>query len=991
MPRVNRCIVCQGTSARLSHRQHRPAQAFRAEALEDRRLFDGVLYSPEVLALPASAGNFKERVADLNGDHAPDLVVTSGTRNVAVLLNRGGDAAGAFAPAVISALLPSGTLFDFNIGDLDGDGDIDLVGTSTAGVISTRLNDGHGSFGAAISSTPAGVAPSEIGVGDLTGDGRADLVLAGDTGTQPGVAAVAVYTGNGDGTFAATATSLQTVVTSTATIDFVTLADLDADNDLDIVGGNFASVGTLATFLNNGSGSISAGTTYAGGKSSENVLVADVTGDGRVDLVVGDMNQYSLRVLPGTGGGAFNASSPVIYPNAFDGDTIAAGDLNGDGRADVISRSLSSAVPIAFLGTATGLVQPAGPTDAQLAGGTGWRPATSAISDLNGDGKGDLAVLVSSRAGLFNSTTLNATLTLAFGDGSGSFYVPSLLNDRRFDLPRGSGMDKHATLIDVDGDGFLDAVDLSHADSNFRVAWGLGDGRFDAATTFSAPSASLYSDDVTFADVDGDGLLDAIWGTGAAENASLRVSLNAGNRIFAPSILTAGPLAAKLIVEDFDGDGRDDLLSVGNGATKLLSNGDGTFTRSTVASPYSTTATSIIITDAALADISGDGIKDLVVSVSINHLDPVVTASLGTTGGSFDAPVFSTINVSRPGALRAADFDSDGISELLVLYFAAVPSGQAIIKWNGSSLVVASQLPNPSAATTPSEVAPLVADADADGDLDLFYAALTNRNFVEVRLNRGDGTFEPARFFHRNYYNYLNTAAADAIAVGDIDCDGKPDLVAFEGDHFSALINRQIVAADAVAPALSIAAFDPSGFRPVVRVTSSEPLAVGSVSAADLTITNLTTGQTFVATKVLFGDGNRSLSFQLPVGLSDGHYRLTLAAGAMSDIAGNPSAAVTLDNAATYVLAGDADRDHAVGFGDLIILAQSYGQVGKTFSQGNFDYSPDGKVDFNDLVILAQHYKVSAALFESLKLQAVAPSGKASYKPTKRPGATVLS
>ena len=62
-----------------------------------------------------------------------------------------------------------------------------------------------------------------------------------------------------------------------------------------------------------------------------------------------------------------------------------------------------------------------------------------------------------------------------------------------------------------------------------------------------------------------------------------------------------------------------------------------------------------------------------------------------------------------------------------------------------------------------------------------------------------------------------------------------------------------------------------------------------------------------------------------------------------------------------HVLAGDLNRDRVVDFSDMLILAQNYGQTGKTFSQGNIDYSSEGLVGFDDLLMLAQRYGTSLA------------------------------
>lgn len=99
---------------------------------------------------------------------------------------------------------------------------------------------------------------------------------------------------------------------------------------------------------------------------------------------------------------------------------------------------------------------------------------------------------------------------------------------------------------------------------------------------------------------------------------------------------------------------------------------------------------------------------------------------------------------------------------------------------------------------------------------------------------------------------------------------------------------------------------------------------------------------------------NADGTFALP---PDGNYTATLPAGSVLDKAGNPLAsAVTLS---FHVLAGDANRDRVVDFSDLLILAQNYGQTGKTFSQGNFNYDATGDVNFEDLLLLAQRYGTS--------------------------------
>jgi serralysin len=126
---------------------------------------------------------------------------------------------------------------------------------------------------------------------------------------------------------------------------------------------------------------------------------------------------------------------------------------------------------------------------------------------------------------------------------------------------------------------------------------------------------------------------------------------------------------------------------------------------------------------------------------------------------------------------------------------------------------------------------------------------------------------------------------------------------------------------------------------------------------------------------------------------ANGRFLLSIAAGAITDVAGNSMAAPV---SFTFShLNGDATNNGKVEFFDLIQLSQSYGLSGKTFSLGNFDYDPEGKVDFNDLVILAQNYNVTLpALVQPLTAAiAVVGTGEKTEKTLskKKPSSDVLA
>lgn len=157
---------------------------------------------------------------------------------------------------------------------------------------------------------------------------------------------------------------------------------------------------------------------------------------------------------------------------------------------------------------------------------------------------------------------------------------------------------------------------------------------------------------------------------------------------------------------------------------------------------------------------------------------------------------------------------------------------------------------------------------------------------------------------------------------------------------------------DQVAPTVTASAFAFETAR-AARFSFSEDVSA-SVAASDVTVRRVSDNAIVPMASFTYDAPTKTANFVLVPGLADGNYRATLAAGSVADAAGNGLAsASTLE---FFVLAGDANRDRTVGFADLVILSQNFNLAGKTFSQGNFDYSVDGAVNFHDLVLLVQRY-----------------------------------
>ncbi|HUI84292.1 MAG TPA: VCBS repeat-containing protein, partial [Candidatus Binatia bacterium] len=220
-------------------------------------------------------------VADFNGDGKPDLAVAEESSGAAGILLGNGD--GTFQPVVNYATGVSP--WSIAAGDFNGDGKLDLVTANlVSNNVSVLLGNGNGTFQSALNYS-AGINPSSLAIGDFNHDGKADLAVA-DMGSN----SVSVLLGNGNGTFQAPVS----YGVGPNPISVVA-ADLNGDSKTDLVvadNNNFSS--ELTVLLGNGDGTFQPGTNYSIGNAPGSLAVADLNGDGRLDIAV---SQYSANIL----------------------------------------------------------------------------------------------------------------------------------------------------------------------------------------------------------------------------------------------------------------------------------------------------------------------------------------------------------------------------------------------------------------------------------------------------------------------------------------------------------------------------------------------------------------------------------------------------------------------------------------------------------------------------------------------------------------------
>jgi hypothetical protein len=238
----------------------------------------------------------------------------------------------------------------------------------TEGAVGVLLNNGNGTFQAAVAYDSGGIFATSIAVGDVSGDGKPDLVVAQCSGTSIGVAtcfamsAVGVMLGNGNGTF-------QAAVNYGASLNgdqpnTVALADLNGDGDLDILMTNSVSGdhgqldGLLGVLLGNGNGTFQTVVTYDPGGGAAGLTIADLTGNGKLDAVVTSATEDSLTgalsdavaVFSGNGDGTFQ--SAVLYPISpapARSVSVVAAVLNGNGLPDLVVGTAPSSNSVGVL------------------------------------------------------------------------------------------------------------------------------------------------------------------------------------------------------------------------------------------------------------------------------------------------------------------------------------------------------------------------------------------------------------------------------------------------------------------------------------------------------------------------------------------------------------------------------------------------------------------------------------------------------------------
>lgn len=460
------------------------------------------------------------RAADVNGDGWPDLV--SGGLSVSlpptICFNDGNGTLLAPAPFVQSGLA------GFCLEDVDGDGDIDILGgTENGSRLRVHLNDGSGTFTTSQSLIVplANSLDDDPTVIDLDGDCIPEALVVC-------MAGVAILPGSPEGFLAP---SFPVPDVSMVAAYYCALATLDYDDHLDLVGG---ASGTARVYWGLGDGTFEPSQSVGFGSNYNSFGAVDVTLDGLPALIGLNSFNQTLATRPNLGDRTFGPS--VVVATAAEPTMVVPILADGDHLGDA-----------AVLCSGTGVAIHRGALDGSLLPGevvSVPEARKMTVGDLDGNGTHDLLL------GL-----VGGSIRALFGDGAGAFELGE---------PFGAGVAIAAIALgDLDGDGDLDAVAAHHTGTQANVpallqVWlNLGDGSFAPG---AAALVQWHPEGVQFRDMDKDGALDLV---AIDDNRSRMILLRGdGFGAFGPTEYFGLNWGSALDVGDVDGDGWLDVVNV---------------------------------------------------------------------------------------------------------------------------------------------------------------------------------------------------------------------------------------------------------------------------------------------------------------------------------------------------------------------------------------------------------------------------------------------
>ncbi len=681
------------------------------------------------------------------------------------------------------------------VADWDGDGDLDIV--SFGGWETFLVNDG-GPSSPQMRNVGFGTLTSEFFLdyqqsataGDLDGDGDLDVLLTNLNGDV-------VYLEN-TGSYGSTSFVQATspIGSSLGPWSMITLGDLDGDGDIDAVrsyGGelyfveNTGSPGAPNFVFHSGSGHLFEGITIP---ALSRMAIVDHDGDGDNDLLYLEYYGGSLKVITNTGSAnslVFSGPSWIPLLASGDGNSLGFGDFNGDGKVDLVLSTWGYPGDLSYFINVTAPPQtvtitvtaqndaPSAsglPTDVTVTEDVASNLNLSAISLSDADTSGSITVVLTASAGTMTASSGGGVTVTNSGTGAITLAgtasaIDTFLNTASAIQYTGAANaygDNAATITVTanDGSGAVTLgtvnVDITAVDDPMSLT-GLTAATFNENTVNATPQ--LIDADVTFvhADNDYDGGTLTVSGLLAED----RVSIASGATI---------SLSSGTVYYDADGAGAGAAVAIGT-----ATGGSGTTFTVTFNSAATSTAIDALIQSLTYANVSNaptasrsltinvtDASGDDLANVSFSYVPMLTSGFFGALGGSSKIPL-------------VADWDGDGDVDVIsfgeseeFLLNVGTASSPDMVNMGSGTLSGGFTFEYWQSATA--------ADLDGDGDLDIL---LANLGGDVVYLENTGGVNSPS--FQQAASPIGSMGYHSVITMGDLDGDGDIDAVATTGSN----------------------------------------------------------------------------------------------------------------------------------------------------------------------------------------------------------------
>jgi RHS repeat-associated protein len=769
-------------------------------------------------------------VADFDGDGRSDLAIVNYSSSTLSIFRNTSSAIGTFTYATKVDYVAPSNPSTFKVADFDGDGKLDLVVKGVNGGLSSifsvfrNTSAGPGSISFA-SKTDVANGFTQVEVADLDGDGRLDMVL---TNFNTNTVSVFRNTSSGPGTISFGSNVDFTTGNSPTSIS---IGDIDGNGKLDLVTTS-SSANTISVLLNTtglaGSISFASKIDLAAGTAPNLVKVGDLDGDGKGDLAfTSSSNLVSVMRNTGTGPGLVSFDAKMDFSAASIGSSLSMGDLDGDGKTDLMLASNSTnAVLSLYRNTSTGVgvIGFAARFDCKA-----LSSASASLGDLDGDGKAD--IVAPNQLGNTVSVFLHrmgARQTISFGLlpqktlGDASFLLSGTASSG-LSLTYTSSNPAVATIsgntVTLVGIGTATITASQPGDSYYgpavSVSQVLAVGPFPYVSTFT-PLKGQIGASVT---INGSGFnatpannivyFGAAKATvTAASGSQLTVTVPKGagfqpisvlaNQLqsysrypfnttypgwgvidansYAPKVdFTTGSTPYNVASADFDGDGKADMVTanINSGTFSVFRN---TSTKSgmanfTAKTDYTISGSPTFVTT---GDVDADGKLDVLVLDAANKVSIFRNTSSGSGVISFATRVdFAT--GSSPFSFSLGDIDGDGLTDIAISY-ASNPGTISILRnqSTGPGVVSFSTRVDFAIITNITSNFASIAMGDIDGDakVDLVIPNPGNNNVSILR-----NTSVPGSISFASSLEFVTGTTPNSVSIGDFDGDAKLDLV----------------------------------------------------------------------------------------------------------------------------------------------------------------------------------------------------------------------